>query len=189
MEKKKRNRRGIWLSCCTLAVCLAGLTACRTSRSAAPEPDPLPPGAHSASSLRPKSGAARPVGVSSPVVYIYKTKQDYSRLVPVLMDETRTRIVSYPAPTDLKTNGRLAYPTPLDNGYWLDNRGITPQAAFLSYTYEEYSRLTEVPSVKELETRIVDRQPFTFIMACGRRTDYKDIVKELNEYIRQNGLK
>ena len=42
------------------------------------------------------------------MVYIYKTRKDYSRLVPVLMDETRTRIVSYPAPTDLKTNGKLA---------------------------------------------------------------------------------
>ena len=189
MEKKKRNRRGIWLSCCTLAVCLAGLTACRTSRSAAPEPDSLPPGAHSASSLRPKSGAARPAGVSSPVVYIYKTKQDYSRLVPVLMDETRTRIVSYPAPTDLKTNGRLAYPTPLEGGYWLDNRGISPRAAFLSYTYEEYSQLKEPPAMEEMMERIVDKDPFTFIRASGRRADYKDIVGELNEYIRKNLLK
>ena len=188
MEKKKRNRRGIWLSCCTLAVCLAGLTACRTSRSAAPEPDPLPPGAHSASSLRPKSGAARPVGVSSPVVYIYKTKQDYSRLVPVLMDETRTRIVSYPAPTDLKTNGRLAYPTPLEGGYWLDNRGITANVAFLTYTYEAYSRLPQAPSRAELEAHILDRQPLEAFRRCGSRSQFAaDPVPQLNALIRKNG--
>ena len=29
-------------------------------------------------------------GVSSPVVYIYKMKKDYSKLVPVLMNEERT---------------------------------------------------------------------------------------------------
>lgn len=105
------------------------------------------------------------------------------------MDETRTRIVSYPAPTDLKTNGKLAYPTPLEGGFWLDNRGISPRAAFLSYTYEEYSQLKEPPTMEEMLERIVDKDPFTVIHACGRRADYKDIVGELNEYIRKNLLK
>ena len=39
---------------------------------------------------------------TSPVVYIYKTKADYSHQVPVMMNEARTRILSYPAPGDLK---------------------------------------------------------------------------------------
>ena len=38
--------------------------------------------------------ATSQAGVSSPVVYIYKMKKDYSKLVPVLMNEERTRIVS-----------------------------------------------------------------------------------------------
>ena len=44
--------------------------------------------------------ATSQAGVSSPVVYIYKMKKDYSKLVPVLMNEERTRIVSYPDPVD-----------------------------------------------------------------------------------------
>lgn len=39
---------------------------------------------------------------TSPIVYVYKTKADYSHQVPVIMDEARTRILSYPAPGDLK---------------------------------------------------------------------------------------
>lgn len=200
-DRKRTGRVSAWRPCLALLAVLPALVSCRSGRQET-RSSGTTTAVHShtagaqtkttvrthAADARPQT-AVRPSAVASPVVYIYKTRKDYSRLVPVIMDKSRTRIVSYPAPTDLKKGGRLAYPTPLDNGYWLDNRGITPQAAFLSYTYEEYSRLTEVPSVKELETRIVDRQPFTFIMACGRRTDYKDIVKELNEYIRQNGLK
>ena len=36
--------------------------------------------------------------VSSPRVFVYKTKGDYSHLVPVLMDDSRTQILSYPHP-------------------------------------------------------------------------------------------
>ena len=39
--------------------------------------------------------------VSSPRVFVYKTKGDYSHLVPVLMDDSRTQILSYPHPRDL----------------------------------------------------------------------------------------
>ena len=35
---------------------------------------------------------------------IYKTTRDFSQLVPVTMNEERTKIVSYPAPTDLIYN-------------------------------------------------------------------------------------
>lgn len=131
----------------------------------------------------------RPAAVSSPVVYIYKMKKDYSRLVPVMMDETRIRIVSYPAPGDVKTGGKLAYPTRLEGGWWLDNRGIGPNVAFLSYTYEEYSQLEESPTMDELMAHIVDKYPLEDIRACGRRADYKDIVKELNERIAAGELK
>ena len=45
------------------------------------------------------------------------------------------------------------------------------------------------PAMDTLLSHIVDKTPFTYIQACGRRADYKDIVKELNEYIREHGLK
>lgn len=116
-------------------------------------------------------------------VYIYKMKKDYSQHVPVTMDAARTRVVSYPAPTDLKTNGVLAVPTPLDNGFWLDNRGINENVAFLSYTYEEYSQLTEAPTSEELMKHIIDNDPLTEIHYCGSRNEFTDIVAELNALI------
>lgn len=48
---------------------------------------------------------------TSPIVYVYKTKADYSHQVPVIMDEARTRILSYPAPGDLKMGNGLRLPT------------------------------------------------------------------------------
>ena len=48
---------------------------------------------------------------TSPIVYVYKTKADYLHRVPVLMDEARTRILSYPAPGDLKMGNGLRLPT------------------------------------------------------------------------------
>lgn len=125
---------------------------------------------------------------TSPVVYVYKTKVDYSHQVPVIMDEEHTRIVSYPAPTDLKSGDGLRLPTPLNQGYWLDNKGISPHVVFLSYTYEVYSELSEAPSMDFLLANIVEKYPLLEIHACGRRADYKDIVTELNEKIAKGFL-
>lgn len=131
----------------------------------------------------------RPSIASSPVVYVYKTKKDYSHQVPVLMDATRVRIVSYPHPGDLYQGGTLSLPTALDQGYWLDNRGIGPYVAFLTYTYEEYSRLAEAPSMEELLLHILDKEPLTEIHECGRRADYTDLVLELNKKIADGFLR
>lgn len=122
--------------------------------------------------------------VSSPEVIVYKTKGDYAHLVPVQLDG-QGRIISYPDPTDLRIGNRLCLPTPLHQGYWLDNRGISKGVAFLSYTYEEYSQLKSVPSLETLYSKIIDRQPLTEVHVCGRRFDYegKDLVAELNAMI------
>ncbi|RGN31411.1 hypothetical protein [Bacteroides oleiciplenus] len=125
---------------------------------------------------------------TSPVVYIYKMKADYSNLVPVIMDGGRSRIVSYPHPKDLFRGKELCLPTPLVQGYWLDNRGIGPNVAFLTYTYEEYSKLPVAPSMEDLLANIADKYPLLEIHACGRRADYKDIVSELNEKISEGFL-
>lgn len=123
---------------------------------------------------------------SGPQTIIYKTTRDFSTLVPVIMDAQRTEIISYPAPTDIFYNGILAMPTALKNGYWLDNRGINENVVFLSYTYEEYSRLTETPSKKTMLSKIVEKYPLTEMYNCGLRTQYKEEVKELNELIDNN---
>ena len=124
--------------------------------------------------------------IASPLVFIYKTKADYYNNVPVLMNNERTAIVSYPAPIDLTYGGKLRLPTHLIDGYLLDNKGIGPNVAFLSYTYEEYSKMKQAPSMAELMDHIISKYPLSVWHVCGRRNDYTDIVPQLNELIEKD---
>lgn len=126
---------------------------------------------------------------ASPPVIIYKTTKDYSRHVPVELNESGTEIVSYPAVSDVKIGDRYPYPTQLEEGYLLDNRGIGRHVAFLSYTYEEYAALPATPSRAELLEKVIDKHPLTEIHRCGNHYQYKDIVAELNEQIRAGKFK
>ena len=161
-----------------LVITLLLLTACRSSKQ--PE-QPLMPEQPTATAITPLvSGGS---SVSSPLVYVYKTKADYTNLVPILMDEARTRIVSYPHPNDINPGGTLALPTPLKDGYLLDNRGIGKNVVFLTYTYEEYSKMSSPPSLEDMTNHIADKYPLVELYECGRRLNYKDIVPELNKLI------
>lgn len=126
--------------------------------------------------------------VASPSVIVYKMRKDYSQNVPVILSSDKKTIVSYPHPRDVYTNGKLAVPTPLKNGYWLDNRGISANVAFLSYTYEEYAALQSVPSIETLYKKIVDKDPVTEMWDCGHRHNYRDLVNDLNEIIVNNKM-
>lgn len=120
-------------------------------------------------------------------VTIYKTTKDYSQNVPVIMNADRTEIVSYPDPKDIRESGK---PTQLNNGYLLDNRGIGENVAFLSYTYEEYSKLKTAPSRQQLMNSIIDKNPLTAIVNCGRQSDFSgNLVDALNQYISDKNLK
>jgi len=116
-------------------------------------------------------------------VIIYKTKSDYYNNVPVIMNDNKTDIVSYPDIKDLFYNGQLAYPTKLKNGYLLDNRGIGKNVAFLKYTYEEFSILAETPSKEILLNSIIDKNPLIEIYICEKLS--KTNIEELNNYIHQ----
>lgn len=119
---------------------------------------------------------------------VYKTTKDFSENVPVTLSDDKTKIVSYPGPSDINYKGKLAYPTQLANGYFLDNRGISLNTAFIKYTYEEYSKLKEVPDLKTLYNSIIDKNPMVEIFNCGNRYRFKDEVQELNSIIRQKKL-
>lgn len=119
-----------------------------------------------------------------PSAIVYKTTRDFSDHVPVTLDARHEHIVAYPAPSDLYYQGRLAKPTALADGYWLDNRGINEHVAFLDYTYEEYSALEQTPTVQQLEARILERYPLTELYVCGKRGSYADEVTELNALIK-----
>jgi hypothetical protein len=126
---------------------------------------------------------------SNPPTVIYKTKNDYSQMVPVTLSEDKTKIVSYPGPQDLYFRGILATPTQLDRGYWLDNRGLNMNSVFLNISYGEYSKWQKMPSLVELYSHIIDKDPFTAFYNCGNRYQYwEDEVLQLNTLINNKGL-
>jgi hypothetical protein len=130
-----------------------------------------------------------PMDFSGPPTIIYKTNADYSKLVPVILSDDKSKIISYPSPTDIYYKGQLAYPTKLNNGYYLDNRGLTKNSVFLNITYEEYAKLKEVPLLKELYAKISDKNPFTEFYDCGNRHRLKNEVEEINKIIDGKKLK
>ena len=123
-----------------------------------------------------------------PVVIIYKTTNDYSKNVPVILSDDKTQIVSYPHPSDLILGDNFAYPSKLHKGYLLDNRGIGKNVAFLRFTYEEYAKLQIVPTLKQLYENIIDKNPLIEMWNCGTKINYHDLEKQLNELIDENLL-
>ena len=125
---------------------------------------------------------------AGPTTFIYKTKGDYNKLVPVTLSDDKTKITSFPHPDDVYYKGELALPTQLEDGYLLDNRGISANVAFLSFTYDKYSKLEKAPSVDELFNMIIDNNPLVELYDCGNRYQYKDEVAELNNMIKKQQL-
>lgn len=122
----------------------------------------------------------------APPALVYKTRADYTQLVPVLLSEDKTEIVSYPHPSDVSSR---PVPTQLADGYLLDNRGIGKNVAFLKLTYDEYSKLGEVPKLTELYDLIIDKDPLTELCNCGNKKAIKNPEEELNELIKAGKLR
>ena len=127
--------------------------------------------------------------VSAPPLVIYKMHKDYSKYVPVILSDDRTKVVSYPDIKDIYFEGKLAYPTALTCGYWLDNRGIGPHVAFIKLTYEEYAKLTATPSATYLYAMLLDANPLCSMYQLGSRHDFKDPVADINQIIKRHELK
>lgn len=134
-----------------------------------------------------KKSQSESVIIDSQSVIVYKTKKNYNNLVPVLLNDDKNEIISYPDQNDLKANGRLLTPLSLQNDYLLDNKGIGKNVAFLNYTYREFFKFEKLPSLKKLDENILDKSPIKELYNCGSKSDYQSIIKELNEYI-DNGL-
>lgn len=120
-----------------------------------------------------------------PPVIVYKTTGDYYNLVPITLNEARDKVVSFPAPSDLYTNGKLALPVKLENGYLFDQRGINANSLFTSFTYQEYSKMESAPSIDDLMKSITDRNPFLEIYNCGKINEFQNLEKDLNRLIRK----
>jgi hypothetical protein len=140
----------------------------------------------SASNPQPMEKQSPQAGIvtARPPVVIYKTSKDYKNNVPVNLTEDGKSIASYPDIRDIYYNGALAYPTVLQQGYLLDNRGVGPNTAFLDYTYEEYQKLGQTPTPEELMKHVIDSNPLTELYTCKCEKD----TAFLNSLIRKGGL-
>lgn len=130
-----------------------------------------------------------PSFVPGPHMMVYKTKADYEGNVHVGMDADKATIVSYPHPDDLLNEGEYRTPTPLKQGYLLDNKGIGVDAAFLDYTYGQYADLETAPSIDELNASIIDKDPLTELCDCGHIDGFEDVQHQLNDLIESGQLR
>ncbi len=122
-----------------------------------------------------------------PYALVYRTNGDYRDNVPVTLSDDGMSIVSFPAPMDV-ASGKVS-PVVLDKGYLLDRRGIGASTAFLNYTYEEYARLEEVPSVEELMKHIIAGSAVVELYRLPvKAMDAVMNPKRCNEYV-NNGFK
>lgn len=88
-----------------------------------------------------------------PKAVIYKTNGNYVNNVVVTLDDSRQKILSFPGPRDVNSQSSAVE---LGNGWLLDRQGgINENSAFLSYTYEEYSKLGNIRSISDLMDRII----------------------------------
>lgn len=131
----------------------------------------------------PTKVAPQPFMAAQARVVIYKTAKDYRNNVPISLSNDKTTIVSYPHPSDLILGENLALPEPLHNGYLLDNCGINKNIAFLKYTYAEYAKLKEAPTLQELQRSIIDKDPLTELWDCGPKANFTDVQQQLSEWI------
>jgi hypothetical protein len=126
---------------------------------------------------------------SGPPALVYKTKADYSKLVPVMLSEDKTAIVSYPHPSDLVSGDSYQLPSGLKEGYLLDNRGIGKDVAFLKLSYQEYAALKQAPAPGELMAMILDRDPLVELCNCGNKAALTKPVEQLNTLIDSGKLR
>lgn len=113
-----------------------------------------------------------------PHLIIYKMKGDYSNLVPISL--AGREILSYPAPTDLS---EYSTPIAVNDGYYIDRRGIGANTAFTRFTYQEYMNLDDV-TVDLLLENIEDRNPFIELYDCGLLPQ-ADLEVKANEFIQK----
>lgn len=130
-----------------------------------------------------------PQFTAGPPTIVYKTSSNYNNLVPILLSDDKTQIVSYPHPSDLKNGVTYLIPTYLNEGYLLDNKGINKDIAFLKLTYEEYSRLPNAPTLNELYNLIIDKNPLTEMCDCGNKNAFINIESQLNSLINNKVLR
>lgn len=149
--------------------CLLLLMGCGSGKRAGKRGDVAPP----MMDAQPLEGRLTPVPIgggnarmAAPPLVVYRMREPLENYVPVGLGASGgNTIVSYPAPSDVHEGQR---PTPLTEGYWLDNRGVSPYSAFTRFTYGEYVALEGVTQ-EFLLKNIKCYAPFSAFYVCPLR--------------------
>lgn len=173
-----------------LLAAAASVTSCATrGQHAASTPASADTATPGSSSLviggAPRIGSQTGPGVTAlPHAVIYKTNGDYDNNVTITLNDSGQAPVSYPGPGDV---GTQSTPLRLADGWLLDRRGsIGPKTVFLSYTYDEYHALPQVPAVSTLMSKIIPgarveeayRLPMTANAALADTSAVNNLIRE-----------
>lgn len=126
-----------------------GLAGCGKKATQVSGGDELPQAAETAIGIGFKGSAPKPVNMI-PKPTAFKMSGDYANNVAITL--SGGNIVYFPAPSDISENSK---PTPLGDGWYRNNQGISANSVFTKYTFEEYSKLKHVPTIKELKAAII----------------------------------
>jgi hypothetical protein len=121
-------------------------------------------------------------------IWVYKTKNDYSKNVPVELSIDKSKITSIPGLIE-------RWPVMLIEGFSL-NGSLGPNTAYLSLIIDEYNKLDIKPSVDTLFKLIIDNDPY---IEFYQRNDDNGMFRDengaygidtifINELIKRNEL-
>lgn len=130
----------------------------------------------------------RPGTGALPRAVIYQTNINVNDNVPVSVSADGNMLVSFPGPSDI---GQFSTPISLAAGWLLDRRGgIGQNTRFLTYTYDQYSRLEQLPSVSALLEHIIKdaRVTATFQLDMSLQQAVADTAY-INDLIRSGVVK
>lgn len=123
------------------------------------------------------------VSQALPSAIVYKTKKNWNRCVPIGLSQDRREIISYPSPSDVSARGTGSEPTPLVDGYLLDNMGIGTNVAFISLTFSAYGNLSQAPDLEAMTRMIVEKEPVAEMWNLGVRSQFRS-TEDINRVIR-----
>lgn len=95
-----------------------------------------------------------------PRAVIYKVAPKYADKVPVTMNAGKTKMIGFPAPTDIS---EFTSPIAVAEGYLLDRQGVGVNTMFLVWTREEYAAFEKTPMVSEIKEAI-DPQSYVMVV-------------------------
>ncbi|MEZ3551553.1 MAG: hypothetical protein K1W02_12670 [Muribaculaceae bacterium] len=116
-----------------------------------------------------------------PKATAFRMNGDYADNVAVSVGSDG-RLTYFPDPSDISADSR---PVDLGDGWWLNRQGIGKNSVFTTYTFEEYSRLKQVPSVKELKESIIPGSKVEKIVALPYRVgEASSHIQEIKQYLK-----